>query len=122
MWPGFFVSTLSTITVIPHRRFAECSAPLVIGGWVSSKMIRIDWRRRRNMSDAPDMVNHPPHYAARGGVECIDVAETMGFCRGNALKYVGRAGWKGGREQEIEDLKKARWYLDREIARLEAGR
>ena len=70
----------------------------------------------------PDPVNHPSHYKHPSGAECIDVAETMGFCRGSALKYVWRAGWKRWQEQEIEDLKKARWYLDREIARLEAGR
>ena len=64
-----------------------------------------------------DTVNHPAHYNAHpSGVECIDVAEHMNFCRGNALKYLWRAGQKG---DELEDLKKARWYLDREIARLE---
>jgi hypothetical protein len=52
-------------------------------------------------------------------VECIVVTEHMNFCRGNAMKYLWRAGEKGGPEQEVEDLKKARWYLDREIGRLE---
>jgi len=61
-------------------------------------------------------VDHPPHYNAHpSGVECIDVVEHMNFCRGNAMKYLWRAGQKG---DEIEDLKKARWYLDREISRL----
>lgn len=64
-----------------------------------------------------DAVNHPPHYTAHpSGVECIDVAEHMTFCAGNAVKYIWRAGLKG---DAIEDLKKARWYVDREIARLE---
>jgi hypothetical protein len=68
------------------------------------------------MSDA---VDHPAHYNGHpSGVECIDVAEHFNFCRGNALKYLWRAGQKG---DELEDLKKARWYLDREIARLEGG-
>jgi hypothetical protein len=49
-------------------------------------------------------------------VECIDIAEHMTFNLGNAVKYVWRAGEKGDR---LEDLKKARWYLDREISRLE---
>jgi hypothetical protein len=63
-----------------------------------------------------DMVNHPPHYTAHpSGVECITITEHMGFCLGNALKYIWRADLKGG----TEDLKKARWYLDREIARRE---
>lgn len=68
-----------------------------------------------------DVVNHPPHYAAHpSGVECIDVVEYMNFCRGNALKYIWRAGQKNA-ATEIEDLEKARWYLDREISRLKKG-
>lgn len=69
-----------------------------------------------------DLVNHPPHYQSNG-MEVIDVIETfeLGFNRGNAVKYVLRAGKKGS---EVQDLEKARWYLDREIARLkgEAGK
>lgn len=61
-----------------------------------------------------DEVNHPPHYNAHpGGIECIQVAEHMNFCLGNVIKYVWRADLKNG----TEDLEKARWYLDREIAR-----
>lgn len=64
-----------------------------------------------------DPVEHPGHYTAHpSGVECITVTEHMNFCRGNAVKYLWRAGQKGG---ELEDLRKARWYIDREIARLE---
>lgn len=66
----------------------------------------------------PDPVNAPPHYRKHpSGVECITVTEHFNFNRGNAIKYVWRAGEKGS---ELEDLKKARWYLDREIARVEA--
>jgi hypothetical protein len=54
-------------------------------------------------------------------VECITVAEHFGFCIGNTLKYIWRAGLKGSGVKELEDLKKARWYLDREIARREAA-
>jgi len=65
-----------------------------------------------------DLVNHPPHYTEHpSGVECITVTEHMGFCLGNAVKYIWRAGLKS--DSSIEDLRKARWYLDREIARLE---
>lgn len=64
-------------------------------------------------------VNHPPHYTAHpSGVECIQITEHMGFCLGNAIKYIWRADLKG---DAIEDLRKARWYLDREIARREAA-
>lgn len=65
-----------------------------------------------------DMVNHPPHYTAHpSGVECIQITEHMGFCLGNAVKYIWRADLKA---DAVEDLKKARWYLDREITKREA--
>lgn len=73
----------------------------------------------------PDMINHPPHYTdgppcpkCGTPVECITVTETMDFCRGNAMKYLWRAG-KKSKMGEIEDLRKARWYIDRVIANLE---
>ncbi len=63
-----------------------------------------------------DPVNHPKHYTAHpSGVECIEVTEHMNFCVGNAIKYLWRSGLKG---EQIEDLRKARWYIDREIARI----
>ena len=62
-----------------------------------------------------DPINHPAHYTRHpSGVECIQIAEHFGFCLGNAIKYIWRAGEKG---DALEDLKKARWYLDREIAK-----
>ena len=64
-----------------------------------------------------DAVNHPPHYKQHpSGVECIAITEHMGFCLGNAVKYIWRADEKG---KDIEDLKKARWYIDREIEKRE---
>jgi Protein of unknwon function (DUF3310) len=64
-----------------------------------------------------DLVNHPPHYTSHpSGIECIAVTEYMNFCVGNAMKYLWRAGQKG---DVLEDLKKARWYIDREIYRLQ---
>lgn len=69
-----------------------------------------------------DPVNHPSHYTSHpSGIECIQITEHMNFCLGNTLKYIWRAGEKVG-ASELEDLKKARWYLDREIARREAGK
>lgn len=66
-----------------------------------------------------DAVNHPLHYTS-GKIETIDFIENRGlnFHRGNAVKYIVRAGKKDP-EKEIEDLKKAAWYINREIARLE---
>lgn len=71
------------------------------------------------MSDpvAPEMVDHPAHYGgADDPYEAIKVIEAwgLGFCLGNAVKYISRAEHKGA---PIQDLDKARWYLDREIAR-----
>lgn len=80
----------------------------------------LDERAAPGLAADADAVDHPPHYTKHpSGVECITVAEHMNFCRGNAVKYIWRAGEKG---DEIEDLKKARWYIDREITRLEAAR
>jgi hypothetical protein len=65
-----------------------------------------------------DPVNHPTHYnASPSGVECIDVVEHMTFNVGNAVKYLWRAGLKGG-SPRVEDLKKAAWYINREIEKL----
>lgn len=60
-----------------------------------------------------DMVNSPPHYTA-GGVETIDFIEAkkLNYNLGNAVKYITRADLKGNR---VEDLKKAKWYIEREI-------
>ncbi len=66
-----------------------------------------------------DPVNHPSHYTS-GGVEVIDAIEAwgLGFNLGNTVKYVARAGKKDPAKL-VEDLKKARFYLDREILRME---
>ena len=65
-----------------------------------------------------DVVNHPSHYTD-GKIEVISFIEDKGlnFHRGNAVKYIARAGKKDP-EKEVEDLRKAVWYLNREITRL----
>lgn len=64
-----------------------------------------------------DMVNHPPHYTSHpSGIETIQITEHMNFCLGNALKYILRSELKG---KKIEDLEKAVWYINREIARVQ---
>lgn len=65
-----------------------------------------------------DVVNHPPHYKSDSGIESIDVIEGFGlnFHLGNVIKYILRHNKKG---KPLEDLKKAKWYLDREIDKLE---
>ena len=64
-----------------------------------------------------DPVNHPSHYTSHpSGVECIEVTRWMNSNLGNVMKYVWRAGKKG---DALEDLRKARFYLQDEINRLE---
>lgn len=67
-----------------------------------------------------DMVNHPQHYTWLGGIEIIDILEPLadesGWNVANACKYLLRCDKKG---QALQDLKKAAWYLEREIRRRE---
>jgi hypothetical protein len=67
-----------------------------------------------------DNVNHPPHY--NQGIEVIDYIESWGLDSDaylfNVIKYITRAKFKNN---ELEDLKKARWYLDRKIQNLESN-
>lgn len=71
------------------------------------------------MNGQADQVNHPAHYGGDSVYEAIKVIEAwdLGFCLGNAVKYISRAGKKPGAEA-VTDLSKAAWYLQREIERL----
>jgi len=80
---------------------------------------RVDRRIGEAVSDCHDQVDHPPHYGGKDDpYEAIKVIDAwgLGFCLGNTVKYINRAGKKGS---ALEDLKKARWYLDHAIERLE---
>jgi hypothetical protein len=62
-----------------------------------------------------DPVNKPQHYRSHpSGIEVIQITEHMGFCLGNAIKYILRCEHKGNKEQ---DLRKAIWYIERELKR-----
>jgi hypothetical protein len=64
-----------------------------------------------------DPVNNPKHYTSHpSGVECIEITRHMNFNLGNAVKYIWRAGMK---DEYLQELKKARWYIDDEIAKIE---
>jgi hypothetical protein len=82
----------------PKTRMQSASAP------TETQMLNLD-----------DMVNHPLHYKT-GGIETIDFIEAKGlnYHLGNVVKYITRADLKGDR---LENLRKARWYLDREVER-----
>lgn len=86
-----------------------------MNGWEAAKpgqLLGFDKDGERCLVD-PDPVNHPKHYTSHpSGVECIQVTEHMGFNLGNAVKYIWRADLKA---DAIEDLRKARWYIEREL-------
>jgi hypothetical protein len=67
-----------------------------------------------------DPVNSPKHYCSHpSGVECIEITRHMNFNLGNAIKYIWRAGMK---DEYLQELKKARWYIDDEIAKIEKSK
>lgn len=69
------------------------------------------------MTKDNDPINHPSHYTAHpSGIECIQITEHMGFNLGNAVKYIWRCDLK---KDAVEDLKKAIWYIQREIDKRE---
>ena len=70
---------------------------------------------KKNKETVVDNVNHPSHYND-GNIEVIDFIEDkkLGFCLGNAVKYISRAG-KKDKSKEVEDLEKASWYIQRRI-------
>lgn len=73
------------------------------------------------MSEKKEMVNHPEHYGGEDWIyEPVKVIEAwnLGWHLGDALKYIARAGKKDG-NSELQDLKKAQWYISRKIKRLE---
>ena len=79
-------------------------------------MSRILWwhqQKEFTMAQPAESVNSPPHYTSHpSGIECIQITEHMNFNVGNAVKYLWRHADK---DKPLEDLKKARWYIDREI-------
>ena len=67
-----------------------------------------------------DQVNNPLHYTSDpSGIECIEVTQYFNFCLGNAIKYIWRADSKNN---DLEDLHKAAWYINQEIARRKADK
>jgi hypothetical protein len=84
--------------------------PIPFGGWMQYSDDTV-----AEIKPKHDPVNHPKHYTAHpSGVECIQITEHMGFNLGNAMKYIWRADEKNN---AVEDLRKAVWYVQREIAK-----
>lgn len=85
-----------------------------------NRMIASEENSRGETSDETipdDPIHHPKHYTHYKGLEVIQLTEQMNFNRGNAVKYIARAGIKD-QSKEIEDLEKAKWYIQREIDRI----
>ena len=102
---------------ITIRRYEACyMMPTVQGVEDICKVLEISKGDIFMNEEKKEMVNHPSHY--NKGIETIEYIESwsMNFNTGNVIKYVTRAGYKNN---QLEDMKKAMWYLQREIDRLE---
>ena len=86
--------------------------------WLDQPVYDWDEADPENEENKNDPVNHPSYYTD-GKIEVIDYIKDkgLGFCLGNAVKYISRAGKKDP-EKEIEDLRKAAWYINRRIEEL----
>lgn len=92
---------------------ASVSAPSGVSNPEGKVTITKPKKAKLSSASSHDPVNHPKHYTEHpSGVECIQITEHMGFNLGNALKYIWRADLKNN---AIEDLQKAVWYINREI-------
>ena len=98
--------SISTMLEPTYKRKIRMEAP--------ERMIEVSYLPK--VSATPDLVNQPPHYTA-GGIETIDFIEAkkLNYNIGNVIKYLTRADYKGNK---LEDLRKAQWYLTREISAL----
>ena len=107
----------------------KCGETIKYGKWYycDSNTMRIrccdcgSFNEEKTSEPVKDNVNSPSHYTD-GKIEVIDFIEDkkLNYHRGNAIKYISRAG-KKNKDKEIEDLQKAIWYLNREISRLQKG-
>lgn len=104
-----------TVRITIEDLFSDRELFLVEGGNADS------YKPAKKTSTQDDAISHPSHYTQ--GIECMDYIEShkLNYARGNIIKYVTRAGLKDA-SKEVEDLEKARWYLDREIERVKKAK
>ncbi|MEV5913350.1 DUF3310 domain-containing protein [Streptomyces chartreusis] len=101
----------------PYAYYVKIYGSVIRYLWFKEDEVRADIVKSDPIGKT-DSVNHPSHYTwLPNGIEVIDLTEHMTFNRGNAVKYIARAGRKS-KATELEDLKKAAWYINREISRL----
>lgn len=104
-----------TVRITIEDLFSDRELFLVEGSSANS------YKPAKKTSTQDDVISHPSHYTQ--GIECMDYIEShkLNYARGNVIKYVTRAGLKDA-SKEVEDLEKARWYLDREIERVKEAK
>lgn len=101
-WPKYCPECLPKYSKVPKKKEAAVEP---VEQTIEDQVVELPKKE--------DVVNHPSHYT-RGKIEVIDFIEDqhLPYHLGNVIKYIARAGYKG---DKLEDLKKARWYLDRYI-------
>lgn len=106
-WPKYCPECLPKYSKVPKKKDVQAIAEKVVQTIEESEVKTVDLPKQE------DVINHPSHYT-RGKIEVIDFIEDqqLPYHLGNVIKYIARAGYKG---DKLEDLKKARWYLDRYI-------
>ena len=118
---GIGIGELALVTNVPYSNIKSFEDGTLMPSMQVLKRIsealNIDYKELNMEEDKKEMVDHPSHYYM-GKFEAIDVIEdwNLGFNLGNTVKYISRAGHK---DNILQDLKKALWYLDREIKRIE---
>lgn len=106
-WPKYCPECLPKYSKVPKKKDVQAIAEKVVQTIEEQEVKTIE------LPKTEDVINHPSHYT-RGKIEVIDFIEDqqLPYHLGKVIKYIARAGYKG---DKIEDLKKARWYLDRYI-------
>lgn len=103
-WPKYCPECLPKYSKVPKKKDVQA---------IAEKVVQTIEEQTVELPKQEDVINHPSHYT-RGKIEVIDFIEDqqLPYHLGNVIKYIARAGYKG---DKLEDLKKARWYLDRYI-------
>lgn len=106
-WPKYCPECLPKYSKVPKKKEVQTIGKEVMQT-IAEKITQTFAEPKKE-----DVINHPSHYT-RGKIEVIDFIEDqqLPYHLGNVIKYIARAGYKG---DKLEDLKKARWYLDRYI-------
>lgn len=103
-WPKYCPTCLPKYSKVPKKKEVDVILANMVAPTLQEPEVKVV---------EEDVINHPSHYT-RGKIEVIDFIEDqqLPYHLGNVIKYIARAGYKG---DKLEDLKKARWYLDRYI-------